>query len=109
MRLDAARVEETRSLLGEATFVKFLHRLEDEMDAFIAWIDSGAALASEETGLRCHTLASSAGLYGARDLRLALLAAEKAAKSDNLPELSTVTRSLAVIWSDTQSELRALV
>lgn len=109
MTLDAARIEETRSLLGEATFAKFLQRLEDEMNTFIAWIESGAARTSEETGLRCHTLASSAGLYGARDLRLALLAAEKAANSDSPAELSAATRGLAAIWSETQSDLRALV
>lgn len=109
MTLDDARIEETRSLLGEVTFAKFLHRLEDETNTFIACINSGAALTSEEIGLRCHTLASSAGLYGARDLRVALLAAEEAAKTNDLSEISSATQGLAAIWSDTQRDLQALV
>lgn len=109
MKLDIARVEETRSLLGEETFVRFLRRLEGELDAFIAWLDADPAPTTEEIGLRCHTLASSAGLYGAKDLRVALLAAEQAANSGNPAELSAITNGLAAIWAETQQDFRELV
>ncbi len=108
MKLDTARVDETRSLLGDDAFAKFLRRLEDEMQAFIAWLNEEPAPQSDEVGPRCHMLASSAGLYGARDLRVALLTAEETAKSDNPAELAVVTSRLAGIWSETRQEFREL-
>lgn len=109
MTLDIARITETRSLLGEDAFAKFLRRLQDEMDTHVVWIASDPAPTAEEVGQRCHTLASSAGLYGAKDLRVALLAAEQAAKSGTPTELWAITESLAGIWAETQQAFQELV
>lgn len=108
MTLDIARIDETRDLLGEEVFAKFLNRLEDEMDVFIAWNSATPAPSVEEVALRCHTLASSAGLYGARDLRTALLAAERAANSGDPVELSKVMSCFATIWDETKLGFREL-
>ena len=109
MTLDTARIDETRDLLGAEVFAKLLARLEDEMDSFIAWQSEAPASSINEIALKSHTLASSAGLYGARDLRAALLAAERAANSNDADALSKVTGNLAEIWDQTKLGFRGLV
>ncbi|QBY01233.1 hypothetical protein E2K80_11270 [Rhodophyticola sp. CCM32] len=111
MMLDQARIDETRSLLGEETFAMFLQRLEVEFDEFVAWLDATPTPAADEIALRCHTLASSAGIYGASELRRTLLATEQVAQSDTatkMTELADATRSITDVWAETLRAFRSI-
>jgi HPt (histidine-containing phosphotransfer) domain-containing protein len=77
------------------------------MDALCAWLQDGALAEMAEIEPRCHKIASSAGTFGATDLRTALMRAENAAQAQNRTELDAACTSVISLWGQTRTAFRA--
>lgn len=106
--LDLERIAETRDLIGEENFVKLLGRFEIEMDELAIWLGQGSALPHNEIEARCHKIASTAGTFGATDLRLALMAAEKAARGTDDRAIHEACEKVIALWAETRGCFHAL-
>lgn len=108
--IDAERLHELRDELGPGRMAGLLDRMLGEGDATIARIAEIAALPDppadwEEAQRLCHTLAGTAGTFGAARLADALRRAEIAIKTAHADRLTLA--GLAPVWSDTRAALVA--
>ena len=98
-----------RSTLGETALDGFIARFIEEGDALIdglQWTPDPAD-AGTELAAQCHKLAGSAAMFGALELRDALIGIETAVKSgetDDVPGRIDVTRK---IWSRARARAEA--
>ncbi len=56
---------------------------------------------------RCHKIASSAGTFGATDLRNALMQAEMAARGEDRQALDLACKSVVTLWEQTRRAFEA--
>jgi CheY-like chemotaxis protein/HPt (histidine-containing phosphotransfer) domain-containing protein len=106
--LDLHRINETRELIGQQNFDKLFGRFEAEMDVLTEWLAHPENAPMPEIEVRCHKIASSAGTFGAVELRLALMAAETTARSRKQLDLSLACEKIIALWKDTRRAFRAL-
>jgi CheY-like chemotaxis protein len=105
--IDNNRFSETLDLIGQQSFATLYGRFETEMDTLCAWLQDGALAEMAEIEPRCHKIASSAGTFGATDLRTALMRAENAAQAQNRTELDAACTSVISLWGQTRTAFRA--
>jgi CheY-like chemotaxis protein len=100
--IDDNRFSETLDLIGRESFETLYGRFETEMEAICAWFQQEALADMAEIEPRCHKIASSAGTFGATELRTALVSAENAARRQNRAELDAACTSVMSIWLQTR-------
>ncbi|WP_168733066.1 ATP-binding protein [Aliigemmobacter aestuarii] len=108
--IDEVRLHELCNELGPGRIAGLLDRVLGEGDATIARIADIAALPDppenwDEAQRLCHTLAGTAGTFGAARLADALRQAEIAIKTGHADRLTLA--GLAPVWSDTRAALVA--
>jgi PAS domain S-box-containing protein len=101
--IDQDRFSETLDLIGRQSFETLFARFEAEMDALSAWLQAPPAAEMAEIEPRCHKIASSAGTFGATDLRNALMQAEMAARAQDRQALDLACKSVVDLWQQTRS------
>ena len=107
--IDHDRITETIELIGRQNFDKLFGRFEAEMDDLNDWLRQSAAAADmAEFEARCHRIASSAGTFGAADLRVALLHAETVARAHNRQDLDAASPKIVALWEETRRAFRAM-
>lgn len=106
--LDHGRIAETLELIGQQNFDKLFNRFEAEMDDLSDWLRQGSDTDMADFEARCHKIASSAGTFGAADLRNALILAESAARAQNRPDLSAASQKIVTLWTETRRAFRAM-
>lgn len=106
--VDQTRVAETLDLIGQENFDKLFGRFEAEMDGLIDWLRQNPTAELAEVDQRCHKIASSAGTFGAAELRAALMRAEAAARARNRAEVDLAVQQIAALWAETLPAFRRL-
>ena len=109
MLLDTARIEETRDLIGDGRFELFLGRLKQEMDDLSDMLRQTPLPAADKIADLCHRLASSAGTYGANQMREVLIAAENTARGPDGTALAEATGVVIDTWVRTRAALDAML
>ncbi|MCP4821180.1 MAG: response regulator, partial [Shimia sp.] len=106
--IDMDQLSANREGMGEAVFERLLDRFVAEVNGFIATQPalSGEGFLALERSL--HSIAGSAAVFGAAQLRYALLETEGHASARNHAETQRHFDALPQIWHETKSALKTL-
>jgi len=105
--VDRATLDDMRDTLGNETQTALLARFVAEADRTLKELSAGDPQDLAETAAQAHKLAGSAGVMGARSLRLALIAVEDAAKRADRAGVASAIAALPAIWAATRPILQA--
>ncbi|MGR3637905.1 MAG: ATP-binding protein [Shimia sp.] len=106
--IDTTHLAANRDGMGDAAFGRLLIRFFSEVDDLIAETAPLQDDALYAIATRLHTIAGSAAVFGAAQLRQTLLQAEASANAMNLADTRRHLDQLAAIWGDTKSALTPL-
>lgn len=105
--IDRQKLAETRESLTDAAFDRLLDRFLAESDALLIWLHETALTpdTSREIADRCHKIAGSAAVFGARDFRAALVELENLANAGSTADTGPGIRRLGALWTQSRQVL----
>ncbi|MCA0872927.1 PAS domain S-box protein [Seohaeicola saemankumensis] len=105
--IDSQKLRETRDSLTSAAFDRLLSRFVTESDELLSWLN-GLDLSSHplpDVAERCHKVAGSAAVFGARDFRAGLVELENHANAGDTAKSELSIKRLSSLWPETRDKL----
>lgn len=101
--ITAPEESQAKAMFGDK-YSDFLDRFIAEGDDLVEWATSGQP-DTEVLALRCHTISSTAGMFGADGFHLALKQLEHTARAGDQDEITQQIFDLPLIWADEKALL----
>ncbi|TCL08098.1 PAS domain S-box-containing protein [Shimia isoporae] len=107
--LDTGQLAANREGMGEAVFARLLTRFIDEVDTLVSDADRSEESQFGALTHRLHTVAGSAAVFGAAQLRQTLLMAEASMHEAAFDETAKLLAELPSVWQQTKDALDVLM
>ncbi len=103
--VDLAHNAETKEVLGAEAYLKVLGRFKAEVDQLISWLQQSQSMDRTDIAAEVHKIAGNAALFGAQEMRDALLHIENAAKTGSHQDVEQGIALLPDIWRRSKAAL----
>ena len=107
--MNLQQLADTRDTLSPVAFNKLLDRFVAESSELVEWLDALAISPDQLTEIaqKCHKVAGSAAVFGARAFRASLIDLENRAKVGDAEAVGIAVQNLAATWAKTRRSLSA--